>query len=147
MNIKEIHKYPGELCFIGPEYPGDLQSSRRFAIIQEICNHPGDLQLSSRFSLPRPWISMRFANIHVIWASWALNVPEICIYTGDLCFIGPKYPGDSRFIGPNRASTKGRNLASLPVQRILEPVFTRVQIVLRPVRWYKTNQPDLLLMP
>ena len=77
----------------------------------------------------------------------APNIPEFRKYTGDLCFIGPKYPGDSRFIGPNRASTKGQNLASLLVRRFLEPVFSRVQIVLRPVQWYKTDQPDLLLMP
>ena len=100
MNIQEIcDEYQGATHFIGPEYPGDFQSLSRFVIIQEICNRPGDLQLSSRFSLPRPWIR-RFVNIHVIWASLALNVPEISKYTGDLCFIGPKYPGDSRFMGP-----------------------------------------------
>ena len=36
MDIKEIRKYPGEFCFIGPEYPGDLRLSKRFKIIQEI---------------------------------------------------------------------------------------------------------------
>ena len=72
-----------------------------------------------------------------------MNVSEICNYTADLCLIGLDYPRDSRFIGPNRALTKGQNLASLPVRRILEPVFTRVQIVLRPVGWY--NAP--LMMP
>ena len=34
----------------------------------------------------------------------------------------------------SRESTKGRNLASVPVRRILEPVFIRVRIVPRPVR-------------
>ena len=36
----------------------------------------------------------------------------------------------------SRASTKGRNLASVPVRRFLKPVFIRVHIVLRPVRSY-----------
>ena len=45
-----------------------------------------------------------------------------------------------------RASTKGCNLASVLVRRILQPVFIQIRIVLRPVRWYKTNRPDLLLM-
>ena len=35
-----------------------------------------------------------------------------------------------------RASTKGRNLAFLPVRAFLKPVFIRVHFVLRPVRSY-----------
>ena len=35
-----------------------------------------------------------------------------------------------------RASTKGRNLASVPVRRFLKTVFIRVHFVLRPVRLY-----------
>ena len=35
-----------------------------------------------------------------------------------------------------RASTKGRNLASVPVRRFLKPIFIRVHFVLRPVRLY-----------
>ena len=36
----------------------------------------------------------------------------------------------------SRASTKGRNLASVPVRRFLRPIFIRVHFVLRPVRSY-----------
>ena len=50
-------------------------------------------------------------------------------------------------IQTTRESTKGRYLASIPVRRILEPFFIRVHFVLRPVRWYKTDRPDLLLIP
>ena len=35
-----------------------------------------------------------------------------------------------------RASTKGRNLAFLPVEAFLKPVFVRVHFVLRPVQSY-----------
>ena len=35
-----------------------------------------------------------------------------------------------------RASTKDRILASVPVRRLLKPVFIRVHFVLRPVRSY-----------
>ena len=66
-----------------------------------LCPYPGHSWMSSRF----------------------MNIKMICKYPGKLCFIGPEYPGDSRFIGPNRASTKGWNLASLPGPRILEPVL------------------------
>ena len=36
----------------------------------------------------------------------------------------------------SRASTKGRNLSSVPARRFLKPVFIRVHFVLRPARSY-----------
>jgi len=61
------------------------------------------------------------------------------------------------FIGKTRASTKGRNLAFVPVRRFFKPVFIRVHFVLRPVRsyilaifWYflgPTQLIQLLILP
>ena len=46
--------------------------------------------------------------------------------------------GDKVDIERISASRKGRNLASVPVRRILNPVCM--------VKWYKTNRPDILLL-
>ena len=42
----------------------------------------------------------------------------------------------SKSLTMSRASTKGRNLASVPARRFLKPVFIRVHFVLRPARSY-----------
>ena len=65
------------------------------------------------------------AIVIVFWLKWAgyLSVEGLNL----LAQISDR-------ISPDWESTKGRNLATVPVQRILETVFYKVRIVLRPVR-------------
>ena len=46
------------------------------------------------------------------------------------------FEGPQLYLVYGRASTKGRNLAFVPVRRYFKPVFIRVHFVLRPVRSY-----------
>ena len=64
--------------------------------------------------------------LNILW-NYGKGKRAICIYG--------KRISKSNYV-PCRASTKGRILASVPVRRLLKPVFIRVRFVLRPVRSY-----------